>query len=220
VGLVFSNGELVNDCLQPLGCRLWDICFHSGEQQMFLDGRWLDVLLLRNVVTGATMAFRAHFRELVLPVPSLPVTMHDGWIALAIGAVAKLHFISEPLILYRQHRNQQLGVDLSGGIAHHHLDAVIRRESYALAARYYELEIARLGGICTILSTIRKRSASCAYLEDKIELAQDLIGHYRVRGQLASQRLSRMRPVAKELRTGRYHRYSRGALSALKDLIR
>src|SRR5579862_5794949 len=45
VGLVFSDAELVNDRLQSLGCRLWDFHFHSQERQMFLEGKWLDVLL-------------------------------------------------------------------------------------------------------------------------------------------------------------------------------
>ncbi|MEW6063664.1 MAG: hypothetical protein AB1538_00390 [Bacillota bacterium] len=52
-------------------------------------------------MTGATMAFRAEFKELILPIPASWV--HDGWIALIIAFLADLAIIHEPLIKYRQH---------------------------------------------------------------------------------------------------------------------
>jgi hypothetical protein len=70
------------------------------------------VLLRRNVVTGATLAFRAGFRPWVLPVG--PGWIHDGWIALVIAALADLAPIPLPLVRYRQHAAQQVGPAASG----------------------------------------------------------------------------------------------------------
>src|SRR5207245_11425843 len=71
------------------------------------NGRGTQVLLKRNVVTGATMAFRTRFRDLLLPVPKIWV--HDAWIALLVSAVADLALIGEPLMRYRRHPGQKIG---------------------------------------------------------------------------------------------------------------
>jgi len=71
-------------------------------------------------VTGAAMAFRSRFHDLVLPLrepgggrygwPEWGL-IHDGWIALMIAATAEVVPVAEPLIKYRQHAGQQLGIN-------------------------------------------------------------------------------------------------------------
>jgi hypothetical protein len=103
---------LVDAKRRPLGCRLWSaIRFTPAEQRRWHAGQAIDVLLRHNVVTGATLAFRAEYRDLVLPIPGGWV--HDGWLALLIAAVADTVAIAEPLIEYRQHAAQQTGVSIS-----------------------------------------------------------------------------------------------------------
>src|SRR5918997_119590 len=91
VGLVFTDAELVDERLRVR------------------RGRALDVLLPGWSVTGATMAFRADFRDLVLDIPEDLALIHDGWIALMVAAVSEIDYIAEPLIQYRQHPRQQVG---------------------------------------------------------------------------------------------------------------
>ena len=79
--------------------------FNVREQRLVNDGRALELLLRRNVVTGATMAFRAKYRDLILPMPAY--CQHDAWIALLLSAVAPCKAIAEPLIRYRRHSRQQ-----------------------------------------------------------------------------------------------------------------
>ena len=109
-GLVFSDAEIVDENLSSLGVRLWDQVGFDRQMQRRVDrGHALDVLLPGWTITGATMAFRSEFCDLVLPIPiDLPM-IHDGWIALAIAAVAEVVFVPEPLIQYRQHSHQQIG---------------------------------------------------------------------------------------------------------------
>lgn len=108
-GFVFSNAEVVDEDLRSLS-KLID-----GRKENFPSAqpfRIFPLLLPVNRVTGATMAFRSTFSDLVLPIPLDTVFQHDGWIALIIAAVAPAVFLDEPLIKYRQHSAQQIGVSV------------------------------------------------------------------------------------------------------------
>jgi glycosyltransferase involved in cell wall biosynthesis len=107
-GLVFTDAEVVDETLRPVGYRLWDaIHFDERARREVLRGRGFDVLLRQWLVTGATMAFRSEYRSMLLPIPECWV--HDAWIAFLLGAVAPLAFIDRPTVRYRQHPGQQVG---------------------------------------------------------------------------------------------------------------
>ena len=104
----FSDALLVDGRLQPLSSTLWGAKRLSpAELRLFERRRGFDVLLKRQVVTGATLAFRARFRDLLLPIP--PGWMHDEWIALILSATGWGVPVREALIQYRQHPQQQIG---------------------------------------------------------------------------------------------------------------
>ncbi|HXM46530.1 MAG TPA: glycosyltransferase family 2 protein [Pyrinomonadaceae bacterium] len=111
-GLVFSDAEVGDENLVKLG-SLWQN-FSEDSQADLEAGRAFHALLRRNLVTGATLAFRSNLRRLVLPIPTDTSFQHDAWIALIIAAVARVTFISEPLIKYRQHPGQQIGASIAG----------------------------------------------------------------------------------------------------------
>ncbi|HEV8170007.1 MAG TPA: hypothetical protein VGP59_11675, partial [Pyrinomonadaceae bacterium] len=109
-GLVFSDANIVDEKLKPLNRRMWDeIGFDTHKRKLLKTGHALEVLVTGWTVTGATMAFRSPFVKLSLPIPEEIAMIHDGWIALTIGAVADVIAIDEPLIQYRQHAQQQIG---------------------------------------------------------------------------------------------------------------
>lgn len=104
----FSDALMVDRELRPIPFSLWQaIRFTTAERRRFQHRRGFEVLLRRDVVTGATMAFQASYRELLLPIP--PGWIHDAWIALLLSAVAWGVALDEPLIQYRQHSRQQIG---------------------------------------------------------------------------------------------------------------
>jgi glycosyltransferase involved in cell wall biosynthesis len=108
LGLVFTDAEIVDEALHPMGYRLWEaIHFDERARREVLAGRGFDVLLRQWLVTGATMTFRSEHRSLLLPIPECWV--HDAWIAFLLGAVAPLGFVDRPTVLYRQHPGQQVG---------------------------------------------------------------------------------------------------------------
>ena len=111
-GLVFSDGEVVDEHLTRLG-SLWTN-FGVGRQTDLEEGRAFHGLLRRNLITGATLAFRSRLRRFVLPIPRDTILQHDAWIGLIIAAIAPVKFLKEPLIKYRQHAGQQIGVSIAG----------------------------------------------------------------------------------------------------------
>src|SRR6185295_12864830 len=79
VGAVFTDAEMVDENLQPLPQRLWSsIGFDQRKQQKVKTGQALRLLIDGNFATGATMAFRSQYRELVLPIPQIDECIHDA----------------------------------------------------------------------------------------------------------------------------------------------
>src|SRR5258706_735236 len=111
-GLVFSDAEIVDEHLVELG-GLWTNFDDAGRTDIEKQNVF-KAFLRRNLVTGSTFAFRPNLRRLVIPIPTDKIFQHDAWIALIIAAVARVTFISEPLIKYRQHPGQQIGASIAG----------------------------------------------------------------------------------------------------------
>ncbi|HEX8363202.1 MAG TPA: glycosyltransferase family 2 protein [Longimicrobium sp.] len=203
-GVVFSDAELVDAELAPLGERLWDaVGLTPARRQALSEGRGFDHLVGRTLVTGATMAFRASFRDLVLPVPA--GVEHDAWIALLVSAVAGIEPIAEPLVLYRQHGGNAIGARRVG---------LVRRAGRARAVRAKGLR-ARHARNAAALERLTAWGADAALLKT----LRDSVEHLQVRMELAGHaRTHRLREVAGELARRRYARYSEGVSSALRDL--
>jgi glycosyltransferase involved in cell wall biosynthesis len=215
VGLVFTDAEIVNEDLEPLGYCLWEcVGFDKLHRRLVRTGRVLDVLLPGWTVTGATMAFRAKFKDLALGIPTDLALIHDGWIALMIASVARVSFIEAPLIKYRQHARQQIGArerkderESAGGLRGVK-KAMRRTNSYQ--------EMIEIG----LRAQSRLQECRDTYKSNEAltRLAARL-AHLRMRAKLPERPLPRVRSVFRELLTGRYHRYSHGLFSAAKDLL-
>ncbi|HYH86463.1 MAG TPA: glycosyltransferase family 2 protein [Pyrinomonadaceae bacterium] len=221
-GLAFTDGEVVDEQLRPLGWRTWQLIrFGEKELQQFEAGGAFDVLLDHNVVTGATLAFRAGFRDLVLPIPTDIVhdghrVIHDGWIALLISAVAELAYVPELLIKYRQHPRQQLGVRSGLGAEGERRETgvLVPARNAARRSNSFDAEIHYLQTVLERLAT-RTDPARSRGARTKLEAA---LRHLCARAGMPEARLRRVPFVLRELLTLRYHRYSNGIRSAAKDL--
>jgi hypothetical protein len=208
VGLVFTDAELVDESLRPVGRRLWEtVGFGPAEQRLVRRGRALELLLPGSHVTGATMAFRAAYKKLFLDIPADLALIHDGWIALMVSAVAEVDFIAEPLIRYRQHARQQIGAAEKAAPAPGVAAAARRTNPYDDLIRTAE----------------RARARLAAWDGPAARRAEARLGarlrHLRARAALPASPLRRLPAVLRELLTLRYHRYSSGVRSAVKDLV-
>ena len=210
IGLIFTDAELVDEHTRAVGGTLWRrLPVRRNERRRLKGRRAVDVLLGGSIVTGATMAFRARFKDLVLPVPEDLTIGLDAWIPLLVAAVSDVHALRSPLIKYRQHPAQQLGArerrrDGSG------LRGGLRRTSDVRPtieiARRVQQRLAEHGDRYRTNSARARLAARGAHLETRMALPE--------------RALSRFKPVAAELLTGRYRSFSRGLLSAAKDLVR
>ncbi|MEJ7848064.1 MAG: glycosyltransferase family 2 protein [Pyrinomonadaceae bacterium] len=222
-GMVFSNAELVDENLEPIGHDLWEFSFSREDRQKARTGKMLEIVLIKNVVTGATMAFRSDFREMLTRIPTdIPDTIHDAWIAVVIAANAEVAFLDEKLIRYRQHAGQQLGIEwkYTGK-----LKKGTRNEKYAESVGFRQNEQERLSKFNEIFRSfpqfqkhhIKIRIDS---LIDSLKIEnEEMIRHYEARKNLPPNRFQRIIPVFNEFRSGRYNRFSKGLMSVAKDLF-
>ena len=213
-GLVFSDAEIVDENLKPLHRGIWEaVGFDAQKQKLIRTGKSLDVLITGWTVTGATMAFRSAYVELALPVPTNIAMIHDGWIALTIAAVAAVDFIEQPLIKYRQHERQQVGVPKTANTP---AERGIQALETALGRRYSASDLHQ------ILSVLEQRLQTRGNKFDSrraLAFASDYSLHLGVRANLPRKRLSRVPRILRELLTWRYHEYANGFKSAAKDLV-
>lgn len=190
---VFSDAQLIDESGAPLGRTLWQHLAFDPSRHLF------DTLANTNVVTGATIAFRASLRPMIQPIP--PDQPHDWWIALIAAATASLEPISEPLIDYRLHARQQTGAGPEVGSLNTWLNASMVTGPQAFHARAKRLALVR--------DRLKQRGVSTDF--------DARIAHFETRASMHG--IARPFLVARELLTGRYFRYSRHFLSAAKDLF-
>jgi len=207
LGFAFSDAQLVDGHLRPLGCRLWQaLPFPPAEQARFNAGAGFDLLVRRNLVTGMTMAFRAEYRDVVLPIPSGWV--HDGWIALLLAALARGRAVAEPLGLYRQHAGQQIGARPESL-----LDKYRRRKRQGPAL--YQATAENYAQALKPLQTLGDRLPDRSVLD----ALQGKIDHWRTRARMRVDRPWRLPIIAREVFQGGYRQYSSGWKSAAEDLL-
>jgi glycosyltransferase involved in cell wall biosynthesis len=235
-GLVFSDAQVVDLEGQPLGHTLWEAVGFTPRRQRRMAGRKVagtrrvpsaeaesgaadgtrrvpatsgdpvGVLLQHDVVTGATMAFHAEYRDLVLPIPSHWV--HDAWIALLIASVAPCVVIAEPLLLYRQHAAQLIG-GRKRSFYQQYLSAKGQREDHfrSVAANH----LAAYKRLLPWRSRLRS-DATLVALRQKAD-------HFCAKLRMRRRAWQRFPIIACEFARRHYSRYSWGWRSLVQDLF-
>lgn len=112
---VFSNGLLINEKSRPIEGSLFSgIDFNSEERMRFQNGNGTAILLRHNVVTGAALAVRREHLARVLPFQV--DWLHDYYLAFVLEVIGRGVLLDEPLIRYRCHKAQQVGVSGHGSV--------------------------------------------------------------------------------------------------------
>lgn len=208
-GYVFSDGVVVDERLRPLGYTIWQaINFRGAERERFSRGDQVPVLLRRNVVTGAAMAFRSELCERILPIPEEFVP--DAWIALASSIIGRNGVpIESPLIYYRRHNRQAVGI----GPAPSRVTLVTRPRQELYGQWLAEAE--RLQGLRPRLLSLGEEAQFAA------DLLSAKIKHFQARAAACGPSTLRgLLAVGTEIVAGRYWRFSSGIGSAGVDFLR
>ena len=204
VGLAFSNALVMDEDGRETGKMLWSyFTLGPAEIRAAREGTFALLLLKHSRVTGMTMAIRASWLELLLPVPDGTLLIHDGWFALLLSAVSRVEVIEEPLAFYRQHSTQQVGLRPPPPI-------LIRPNSHL------EAHIAQLKAIYARMHRHPCTQKPVAAVFSAMPLH---IAHVKRRLHLPRLRALRVFPIGAELINGRYHRFSNGWKSAVRDLL-
>lgn len=200
----FSDGRLIDSEGSAQGKTLWEAAGFTGRlRRRWRTGDHFGTLLQANIVTGATLAFRATLRDVILPIPS--TAWHDHWIALLAAATGTIVAVPDLLIDYRLHLLNTMGLP---------------------PASLRELTATRLGetaphnGAIHRLQEVRDRLQGCSGLDHSLQQVGKKLDHLERRAQLPVARRSRILPVALEALSGRYHRLGSGWHSIAADLLR
>jgi len=202
----FSDAETIDQDGALLGQSLWEAIAFRQRLDEFSGPGQLKLLLKQNLITGAAMAFRASFRDIVLPIP--PGWMHDYWIVLLGSALAYGVPVPEALFQYRRHSTQVVGWRKKTFLQ-------VCRTSLAAGQEDWWQKVADF-------RQLRERVASdplarcpneCLRLLKQKEI--HLLTRARTR---SSSGISRIAKVLGEAVTGRYQRYSNSWYSIVRDL--
>lgn len=195
---VFSDAELVDAHGQAMGKTLWrSVGVTSRDRRQLAKGglEGYRALLRKNVITGATFAFKKEACDSVGEIPETWV--HDAWIAITMIRKGSIVAISEPLIGYRQHGGNQIGV-YTASVSQR------MREVQSLKDSLRNMETLK----CFLLGQ-ELPSEYWYFLNEKIK-------HLKVR---TSESLG-WKEIIREYCLGNYGRYSGGHKSFAKDCFR
>jgi hypothetical protein len=221
VVLAFSDARLLSSKGQVISPSTWDaLGFQTRARHRFAADP-LRALLGRAIVAGCMLAFRADVRDALLPFPAEldahEPMYHDRWISLVSAAIGRVVAIDEPLVEYRVHEEQQVGIRLLRvrRLTHPRL---WRLAALTVSPRERDLRhgarVAQLAALTRRLQTTAQPSATS--LGD----IQACSRHLEARIKLPRAPWSRAAVVAAEWRSGGYRDWSLGASSAVIDLLR
>lgn len=202
--MVFTDAELVDKKRKKLGIKLWETLHFS--KQMLDNCDFMDILLNRCIVTGATMAFRKELFDKIKPFPEY--WLHDGWIAINAPLHGRVKAIEIPLIEYRQHGKNVIGASKStlvGGIKKYFYNIrnieIIREQRYNRYKVFYDFN----AGI--LEKNIKDKVVNC--LEFWHEM-KELNSIGMIKG---------LETICTNYINGNYKKYYTGVRGAIRDIL-
>lgn len=155
--LVVSDLSLVDEHLQLIAPSYWQ--FKYFPMPMCASIASLSVM---SVFPGCSMMLNRSLMRCCLPIPAEAI-MHDHWIAQVAAAMGGIQVVPRPLVLYRQHGQNTVGVGGSGCrslvLRLLHFPPSDRQQICDQATRA-EQRVSELGGTCEplrIVSSCRDR---------------------------------------------------------------
>ncbi len=221
IDCVFCDCEMVNDKMQSLKYTQFESKgFNKRQQNRVANSKSFQVFLKISPAQGCTLAFRAKWCEILLPLPNS--WAFDDWIGVVLSAFGRVGFILEPLVKYRQHELQvtntlrQMSFEpyyagkkkgfferLSKGRERRN-DIVSKDiERFKEALNWFLFNNVKLYGNSFFI----------------ISLIEDKINHLITRIEMPNLLRRRLPYIWKEIANGHYFRYSRGWRSAMKDFL-
>lgn len=204
--LAFTDARMVGASGDDLGINLFQtLGIGAATRAQLQSDRAFEALLRRNLVTGATVAFRRELAESAAPFPAAWV--HDEWLAVTAAVFGPLLMLEETLIDYRQHGGNQIGASALTP------QSAVQRLRTPRTPRNRRL-LARAKALAERLPQLSP-SVSTEYLR----LTQEKLAHEVARSAYPAARILRVVPILRRWRSGGYRRFGMGAQDVLRDLV-
>lgn len=235
VSAVFSDASLVYADLQSLGVSLWQVeGFSHQEKEKVRSGRLMEILMERNIVQGASLAFRRRWLPAILPIPRdlhLRLWCHDGWIVAVLSALGRVVPLEQTTLDYRVHGNNQIArysrlnslrrwlprsgrtfarswvQSRNGGSL-----AAVRQRDLELQSRHMRLVLDRW-------REVKGTGEDGGQIAELIEWLDAALAHQERRRSFPTTLLSRWRAVRVERRIGGYESARGGWRRTLRDIF-
>jgi glycosyltransferase involved in cell wall biosynthesis len=215
--LVAAEARLVDADGEPIGRSLFEtLGIDDATRGRLASDAAFAELLRRNLLTGATMMVSRDLVERAAPFPASWV--HDEWLAVVASVRGGIAVVDEPLIDYRQHDANQIGVTrLGAGGKFARLREPRTERNTRLLARARDLA-ERLPRIADGNGNGNGDGDADADSQVEAEVRAKL-EHELMRQAIPAARHRRLRPIWREWRAGAYRRYGLGAQDVLRDLV-
>lgn len=207
--MLHSDARLVDGTGKSLGCGLFE-AFEIGKDELDAvhRGKAFEVLLRRNIVTGATMAVRRSVIDRQIGVPD--GWIHDEWLAMVAATLGPVDCLEEATIDYRQHGSNQVGARRRG-----FLERLTVTSGKVSHIEFMARMLLRTQTLSDIVESGR------LHLDPQsTHLLSERLRHAKLRSALPLALLPRSSAVFAEYASGRYKRFSNGMRSLLSDLVR
>lgn len=203
--LQHADAEIVDGSGNPLGFRLLQaLGVGEPERRAVASGEAFGVYLRRNLATGAATVVRRDLVDRALPVP--PGWIHDEWLAIIAAALNGVRILDRPVIDYRQHGTNQIGVvarTIPGRLKSMLAPRAGRYQRLALRAVELDQALREL--------PVDENVTDAAHAKRVFEVA---------RARYPRMRLARIPAIWRQWRRGRYAALSsQGTLDVARDLL-
>lgn len=179
----------------------------ASERRCVRGGRAFEVLLRRSMLVGATIALRRKLLGRAFPVGA--GWIHDEWLAAIASATGRIDIIERPLIDYRQHEANQVGLR-DRGMADWWRDMLRERHEELV------VDLTRIDSLRTKMSELGK-----IVLPARLEDLRRKQRHVSTRANMGFRpRVLRLPSMFREVCNGNYRRYGTGIRMALRDVLR
>lgn len=210
--LIFTDAELVDSQLKSMNSSLWKtIGFSNHLLNKMNSVNLLDILLKKNIITGATMAFKKELSKKIMPMSGNWI--HDYWIGIIASINGQVIGIPDRLLLYRQHENNLLGVKKIG------LFGKIKK--YFINFNFdllQELRESRFNMIDDLLKQIRGKNQKIS--DEHLFTIIEYYKFWNRQVELKNKRnLYGVRLIMTDMFNGCYRKYYSGSRGVFRDII-
>jgi len=202
-GFVFGDADLIDAEGAPLGHTLFEALALKNSERVGITSEPVNVLIKRNIVTGATAAFPRTVFEKAAPFPEGWV--HDEWLAMVAALGGEKFAVTGPLISYRQHSSNQIGV-----------------KKNTLGTRMAKLRAEgtqRNARLLSRMTSLAQRAPELGADASAVKLISSAQKFQEARSAYPKNRVIRWVSVLGQVLTGRYFRVSNGPRDVLRDLV-